>query len=97
MSIKLKVPKIPEINNNEEQLKQGEKSRFINEGDRKPASNSKSTLRSFRLPQSYIEILDNEAENGGQNNTLILKAALLGFKELNSNDKNKLILEALNS
>ncbi|MTC74186.1 stability/ partitioning determinant [Providencia sp. wls1919] len=97
MSIKLKVPKIPEMDKNEEQLKQGEKSRFINDGDRKPASNSKSVLRSFRLPLTFVDILDNEAEKVGQNNTLILKAALLGFKDLNSNDKNKLILEALNS
>lgn len=69
-------------------------SHFIAEGDRRP-DNGKALLCSFRLPPSYVALLEDEVMRSGQNKTAILKAALLAFSEADVNEKNRLLLNSV--
>lgn len=72
---------------------QPSQARFIAEGDRRPEK-GKGQLCSFRLPPAFVEFLEEEAMRSGQNKTTILKAALAGFSEADTNEKNKWYIES---
>lgn len=68
--------------------------RFIADGDRRPEK-GKGQLCSFRLPPAFVAFLEEEAMRSGQTKTMILKAALAGFSEADTNEKNKWYIEAV--
>ncbi|WP_434523837.1 stability/ partitioning determinant [Photorhabdus asymbiotica] len=94
MNMKLKKPSIlsTEAVNNEG--KQGQTSRFINDGDKRP-NNGKLIPSTFRLPKAVIELLEDDSHRTGQNKTMILKAAIIAYSQLDENSKNHWLLESL--
>jgi hypothetical protein len=93
MPIKLKKPTIPAANTTEP--KQGDTARFIAGGDRRPDKGAKLTPSTFRLPRPVIDMLEDEAERIGQNKTMVLKAAILAYSNLDENAKNTWLLESM--
>lgn len=90
MTLKLKKPTIP----TQPVVNQTSTANFIASGDRRP-DNGKLTPSTYRLPRSITDILEDEASRAGQNKTMILKAAILAYKNLDENAKNVWLLESL--
>ncbi|HGJ5869557.1 MULTISPECIES: CopG family transcriptional regulator [Arsenophonus] len=93
MSLKLKKPNI-QIKNNLD-IKKSDTARFIAKGDRRPEQGKKLTPSTFRLPRFVIDLLEDEANRIGQNKTMILKAAILAYSDLDENIKNAWLIESL--
>ncbi|MEG7665032.1 hypothetical protein U0D24_21915 [Hafnia paralvei] len=85
------------IGNAEETTRAQRLAKFISEGDKRPSKNE-AKRTTFRLTQAYIDLIDAESESTNLNNrTLIIKAALLAFDQLDQNAKNICILNEAKS
>ncbi|RMU17945.1 Stability/partitioning protein [Pseudomonas amygdali pv. lachrymans] len=94
--MKLKKPtfQIPIVDGSEISDPQASTARFIASGDRRPDS-GRPIPATFRLPQTVIDALEEEAGRTGQNKTTILKAAVMAYSFLEENEKNKWLLDSM--
>lgn len=96
MALGLKLPKIDKNNSSVSDKTSSaiNTARFISEGDRRPSS-GKAIPKNYRLKEVFIEIMEEEAQRTGMNQTDILKAALAAFSRgLDENQKNYWLLES---
>lgn len=90
----ISLNKKPEIENAKITIKSGQElARFISEGDKRPSKNA-SKPQNFRFPSEYVELLESESAKTGMNKTIVLKAALLMFYQIDDNQKNVYLLKA---
>lgn len=86
--------KKPEIENAQSSAKSSQElARFISEGDKRPSKNA-SKVQNFRFSSDYVELLESVSEKTGMNKTIVMKAALLMFSQIDDNQKNVYLLEA---
>lgn len=67
---------------------------FIKAGDKRPATSSKLTPSTFRLPEAMTDELSSEAERVGQTKTMLLRAAWIAYMKLDEDSKNRALLES---
>ncbi|EIK4671366.1 CopG family transcriptional regulator [Salmonella enterica] len=84
MSLILNKPKEP---------KERTENEFVAAANERPGK-KKSDMINFRAPPAFHEIIANEAARTGQNQTTILKAALIAYERMDDNDKNYWLLES---
>ena len=70
-----------------------EVARFIADGDKRP-SKGRAISRTYRLNQSFIDVMEADALRTGQGNTDILKSALAAWSHMDDATKNHWLLES---
>lgn len=65
---------------------------FVKAGDAK-ATKSRLTARAFKFEQTFIDLIDQQAELTCHNKVEILKAALAAFAEMPMTEKNRWLLQ----
>lgn len=84
MSLVLNKPKEP---------KERTEAAFVAAANERPGK-KKSDMINFRASPVFHGIVANEVERTGQNQTTILRAALLAYEGLSESDKNHWLLES---
>lgn len=70
----------------------GNVANFVKAGDKKPTK-PRLTARAFKFEQTFIDLIDHEAELTCHNKVEILKAALAAFTEMTMEEKNRWLLQ----